>query len=58
METKVTAFFDGDSKRFHRFLIDPGQEVNGSLYIPKGSQIPDEIVILFRSRKNSEKKDD
>lgn len=51
MSEKIIATFDGDSKRFHRFLIDAGQEITGAVYIPKGQEVPGEVIILLRSRK-------
>lgn len=45
MEIQITATFDQDSKRYHRFLIDEGQAVTGSIYIPKGKEIPEKVTI-------------
>jgi hypothetical protein len=45
----VTATYDRDSKRYHRYLIDEGQGITGTLYIPKKEeQIPEEIVIKLQ----------
>lgn len=49
MEPKITATYDQDSKKYHRFLVDSGQEVTGSLYIPKTKQVPEKIVILLKT---------
>jgi hypothetical protein len=47
----VTATYDRDSKRYHRYLIDDGQGVTGTVYIPKNEeQIPEEIVIKLHER--------
>jgi hypothetical protein len=47
----VTATYDRDSKRYHRYLIDDGQGVTGTVYIPKNKeQIPEEIVIKLREK--------
>ncbi len=54
MSEKIIATFDGDSKRFHRFLIDAGQEITGSVYIPRGQEIPRELTILLRSQKTND----
>lgn len=51
MNEKIIATFDGDSKRFHRFIIDAGQEITGTVYVPKGQKVPGEVIILLRSRK-------
>ncbi len=46
---KITATFDKDSKRFHRYLIDEGQKVVGNIYVPKDSTgIPKEITITLK----------
>lgn len=37
-KVELVATFDDDSKRFHRFIIDDGQAVKGSIYISKDSQ--------------------
>ena len=50
---KVTAKFDGDSKRLHRFIIDEDQGIVGTLYIPKGTQVPNEVIIAFRTKNSS-----
>lgn len=44
---EITATFDDDTKRMHRFIIDDGQGIVGTIYIPKGEAIPDEIVVKF-----------
>jgi len=50
MEKKkeVIATFDQDSKRYHRYIIDEGQEVVGTIYIPKGKEIPKEVTVKLR----------
>ena len=50
MEKKkeITATFDQDSKRYHRYLIDEGQGVVGTIYIPKGKEIPKEVIIELK----------
>jgi hypothetical protein len=37
---KVTAVYDQDSKRYHRFIIEDGQGVVGTIYISKGENRP------------------
>jgi len=46
----VTARYDQDSKRYHRYLIEEGQGIVGNIYISKDSDIPKEIVIKLRSK--------
>jgi len=47
----VTATYDRDSKRYHRYIIDEGQGITGTIYIPKNEeQIPEEIVIKLQEK--------
>jgi hypothetical protein len=46
--TEITASYDQDSKRYHRYVIDEGQGIVGNIYIPKGKDIPKEIKITLR----------
>ncbi|MGA2465522.1 MAG: hypothetical protein ABSH06_14345 [Thermodesulfobacteriota bacterium] len=50
MEKELTAIYDSDSKRFHRFLIDGGQEITGTIYIPKGKEIPERVIIQLKTK--------
>jgi hypothetical protein len=45
---EIVATYDQDSKRYHRYLIDPGQLVIGNLYVPKGTKPPESIKIRLR----------
>ena len=45
---EITATFDQDSKRYHRYIIDEGQDVVGTIYIPKGKEIPKEVTVKLR----------
>lgn len=39
--------FEKDTKRTHRFKVgDYGEDISGTLYIPKGSKIPDKITLV------------
>jgi hypothetical protein len=49
MEIELIARFDGDSKRYHRFAILEAEGISGSIYIPKGMEIPDQVVIKLRT---------
>ncbi len=49
MKNQLTATYDVDSKRYHRFLIDAGHSVRGVIYIPKGGKIPESIRISLRT---------
>ena len=49
----VKAHYDKDTFRMHRFLIDEGQIVAGSLYISKelkGQDIPTEVLVQLEER--------
>jgi hypothetical protein len=51
METaKVTATFDDDSKRYHRFIIDEGQEIVGTIYVPKGEEVPEAVLVVLQTK--------
>jgi hypothetical protein len=55
MGIKIQAVFDDDSIRFHRFLVDPNPYgITGSVYIPKGKEIPDEITIRLMTKAERE----
>lgn len=47
-EKQLTATFDQDSKRFHRYIIDEGQGIVGNIYIPKASDIPEQLTIRLK----------
>jgi len=57
MENQITATYDQDSKRFHRFLIDPGQKITGTIYIPKDEPVPDNLTIQLRTKGERPKRD-
>lgn len=51
MEKEITATYDQDSKRYHRFMIDEGQGITGMIYIPKNEKVPDTpLVIQLRTK--------
>lgn len=48
-KVEVKATYDRDSKSYHRYLIDEGQKIVGTLYIPKDNDdIPKEVVVKLR----------
>jgi hypothetical protein len=57
MEKELTAVYDQDSKRFHRFLIDKGQGITGTIYIPKDEAVPDNLTIQLRTKGERPKRD-
>jgi len=45
----ITATYDKDTLRTHRYLIDEGQEIRGTLYVPKDmDSVPKEITIELK----------
>jgi len=44
----ATATYDRDSKRYHRYIVDEGQAVVGTIYIPKDKDVPKQVVIDLR----------
>ena len=55
MEKELTATYDQDSKRYHRFMIDEGQGIAGTIYIPKDKKVPESVTIFLRTRGEKEK---
>jgi hypothetical protein len=46
---EVKAFFDKDTRRYHRLLID-GEEVKGTIYFVRdGERIPDKLTISLET---------
>jgi len=48
MEKEVTATYDKDSYRYHRYIINEGQGLVGMIYIPKKQEIPEKVIIKLR----------
>ena len=44
----ITATYDRDSKRYHRYIIDEAQGIVGNLYVPKDSEIPPKVIITLK----------
>ena len=47
-KTELTASYDQDSNRYHRYVIDEGQGIVGNIYVPKEKEIPKELKITLR----------
>ena len=54
---EITATLDGDSKRYHRFLIDTGQKITGTIHIPKDEPVPDNLTVQLRAKGERSKRD-
>ena len=51
MDISITATFDDDTKRMHRFIIDDGQSVTGTIYVPKDSTtMPETVIVRLRTK--------
>lgn len=50
---KVKAIFEADTKRFHCFAIKSG-EVTGTLYIPRGDDVPDVVEVDLHTKAEGE----
>ena len=44
------ATYERDTKRYHRYLIDEGQAVTGSLYIARTEQVPEVLEIKLQTK--------
>ena len=56
---ELTAIYTKDSKRYHVFQLEEGQEVTGSLYFPKdGEKIPDQVTIILKTPRVDRKGND
>jgi hypothetical protein len=49
-KTKVAATFDKDSRRYHGFVIGEGQQIVGMIYVPRGDEVPDEVIIALKTK--------
>lgn len=47
---EVTARYDKDSKRYHRYLIEEGRGIVGNIYVSKDTDIPKELVIKLKPK--------
>jgi hypothetical protein len=50
---EITASYDQDSKRYHRYVIDEGQGIVGNIYVPKGKEIPKQVLIKLRVKEKT-----
>jgi len=50
----ITATYDKDTKRKHRYNIDEGQVISGSLYVDKNTDIPKSITLKLGTEKEAE----
>jgi len=49
-QEKVTATFSKDTRNFHRFDIDEGQDIGGVIYVSRDTKVPDEITIALKTK--------
>ena len=51
MTPRITATYDRDSKRYHRFIVDENQGIVGNIYVPKGDKdVPHEIQLILKTK--------
>ena len=50
MKKNLTATYDHDVDGYHRFKVDRGQELTGTLCIPKDKPGPDNVTIRLRTK--------
>jgi hypothetical protein len=55
MENEITATYNRDSKRYLRYMIDEGQGLTGTIYIPKDKEVPDNVIISLKTGREKEK---
>ena len=48
VQIEVTCTYDQDTKRTHRYIVDPGQPVSGTLYVPKGTTPPESVILKLQ----------
>jgi hypothetical protein len=46
---ELKAVYTKDSKRFHVFQLEEGQEVRGSLYFPRDGGVPGQVIITLET---------
>ena len=57
MDNQITATYDSDSKRYHLFLIDMGQVITGTIYVPKNESYPRQRDNSLQNENRSTKED-
>ncbi len=51
MEKEFKATYIGDSKMYHRFVIDGAPELTGALFVPKDKPVPRTVTIHLSKTK-------
>ncbi len=54
MGRELTATYAEDSKYYHLFDIDGGQEIVGTIFVPKGKPVPRTVLIRLRTQEEAE----
>jgi hypothetical protein len=54
MIRELKATYAGDSEYYHLFDIDGGQELVGTIHVPKGKPVPRTIMIRLRTQEEAE----
>ncbi len=53
-EKELTATYD-QSKRYHRFMIDEGQGLTETIYVPKDKPVPNTVTIQLKTKAESKR---
>lgn len=53
-QIQITCTYDTDTKRMHRFIIDAGQPVSGTIYVPRTAKPPETVILKLRVRGQDE----
>ncbi len=56
MRKIMTATYGGDSGHYHLFDMDGGQELMGTIFVPKGEPIPKFVTVLIHLRAKAKTK--
>ena len=54
MIRELNATYAGDSEYYHLFDINGGQEIVGTIHVPKGKPVPRILRIRLRTKDESE----
>ncbi len=56
MGRELTATYAEDSRYYHLFDIDGGQEIVETIHVPKGKPVPRTVTIRLRTKAEAEAK--
>lgn len=54
MKTEIHATYTHDSKKYHKYVIDQGQEAVGTLYFSKEMNgVPEEVILKLKVKEHN-----